>query len=32
MFSTGLFCHRDLGVNDAVEAFPIGRRLAFDAA
>jgi hypothetical protein len=32
MFSTCLFCHRDLGVNDAVEAFPIGRRLAFDAA
>jgi hypothetical protein len=32
MYRTCLFCHRDLGRNDVVEALPIGRRLAFDAA
>jgi hypothetical protein len=31
MYSTCLFCHRPLGANDAIEAFPIGTRLAFDA-
>lgn len=32
MYSTCLFCHQDLGKNEVVEHFPIGRRLAFDAA
>lgn len=32
VFSTCLFCHASLGANDAVEHFPVGRRLAFDAA
>ncbi|HEV7838611.1 MAG TPA: hypothetical protein VGO75_11135, partial [Gemmatimonadaceae bacterium] len=32
MYSTCLFCHDKLGANEAVEHFPIGRRLAFDAA
>lgn len=32
MYRTCLFCHKDLGQNDVVEALPIGRRLAFDAA
>jgi hypothetical protein len=32
MYSTCLFCHSRLGANDVLEAFPIGRRLAFDAA
>jgi hypothetical protein len=32
MYSTCLFCHSSLGHNDAVEAFRVGRRLAFDAA
>ena len=27
-----LFCNNDLGHNEAVEHFPVGRRLAFDAA
>lgn len=30
MFSTCLICHRNLGTNDVLETFPIGRRLAFD--
>ncbi|HEY8309415.1 MAG TPA: hypothetical protein VIG47_02610 [Gemmatimonadaceae bacterium] len=30
MYSTCLFCHNDLGANEVVEHFPIGRRLAFD--
>lgn len=30
MYSTCLFCHRPLGSNEVVEAFPVGRRLAFD--
>lgn len=30
MYSTCLFCHNDLGKNEVVEHFPIGRRLAFD--
>ena len=32
MYATCLFCHRDLGRNETFETFPIGRRLAFDAA
>jgi hypothetical protein len=32
MYSTCLFCHTTLGSNEAVEHFPVGRRLAFDAA
>jgi hypothetical protein len=32
MYSTCIFCHASLGTNEAVEHFPIGRRLAFDAA
>jgi hypothetical protein len=31
MYSTCLFCHADLGTNEAIERFPLGRRLAFDA-
>ena len=32
MFATCIFCTRPLGANEAIEAFPVGRRLAFDAA
>jgi hypothetical protein len=32
MYSTCIFCHTDLGTNETIEHFPIGRRLAFDAA
>jgi hypothetical protein len=32
VYSTCLFCHTSLGKNEAIEHFPIGRRLAFDAA
>jgi hypothetical protein len=32
MYSTCIFCHSDLGKNEAIEHFPIGRRLAFDAS
>lgn len=32
MFSTCLFCTDPLGRNDVIEHFPVGRRLAFDAA
>jgi hypothetical protein len=32
MYSTCIFCHSNLGANEAVEHFPVGRRLAFDAA
>jgi hypothetical protein len=32
MYSTCIFCHSPLGANQAVEEFPVGRRLAFDAA
>jgi len=31
MYATCLFCNKPLGQNEAVERFPIGRRLAFDA-
>lgn len=32
MYATCLWCQRSLGRNETVEAFPVGRRLAFDAA
>ena len=32
MYDTCLFCHASLGTNEVIESFPIGRRLAFDAA
>ncbi|MGH7654336.1 MAG: hypothetical protein ACREN6_06700 [Gemmatimonadaceae bacterium] len=32
MYSTCMFCHTSLGSNEAIEHFPVGRRLAFDAA
>ncbi len=32
MYATCMFCNKSLGTNEVVESFPIGRRLAFDAA
>lgn len=32
MYRTCMFCNRDFGANEVVESFPVGRRLAFDAA
>ena len=32
MYSTCIFCHSTLGKNDAIEHFPVGRKLAFDGA
>lgn len=32
MYSTCLFCSADLGRNQVIEPFPVGRRLAFDAS
>ena len=32
MFTTCMYCKKPLGSNEVVEAFPVGRRLAFDAA
>ena len=32
MYKTCLFCKKPLGENEVVEHFPVGRRLAFDAA
>jgi hypothetical protein len=32
VYATCLFCNGDLGRNEAIEHFPVGRRLAFDAA
>lgn len=32
MYRTCLFCNGDLGTNELVQAFPVGRRLAFDGA
>src|SRR5689334_749936 len=32
MYSTCLFCQASLGRNEAIEHFPVGRRLAYDAA
>lgn len=31
MYSTCIFCSADLGANRALETFPVGRRVAFDA-
>lgn len=30
MYSTCIYCNQPLGANEVVEAFPVGRRLAFD--
>ncbi|HEU4563648.1 MAG TPA: hypothetical protein VFS05_03325 [Gemmatimonadaceae bacterium] len=32
MYSTCVFCNQPLGGNSSLESFPVGRRLAFDAA
>jgi hypothetical protein len=32
MYSACLFCHAPLGANEAIEHFPVGRRLAFDSS
>ncbi len=32
MYATCLFCNKPLGSNEALETFPVGGRLAFDAA
>lgn len=32
MYTACMFCNRDLGRNEVVEVFPVGRRLAFDEA
>jgi hypothetical protein len=32
VYSTCLFCHSELGANEVIEKFPVGRRLAFDSA
>jgi hypothetical protein len=32
MYSTCLFCNKPLGSNETLETFPVGKRLAFDAA
>ena len=32
MYCTCLYCHAPLGANEAIEHFPVGKRLAFDAA
>lgn len=32
MFQSCIFCHKSLGANEVVEQFPVGRRIAFDAA
>jgi hypothetical protein len=32
MFSTCIHCQQPLGANESIEAFPVGRRLAFDEA
>jgi hypothetical protein len=32
MFATCLFCNSALGSNEAIEHFPVGKRLAYDAA
>ena len=32
MYRTCMFCKKSLGANEVVEEFPVGRRLAFDAA
>src|ERR1044071_1734073 len=32
MYSICMFCHTSLGANEVIEHFPVGRKLAFDAA
>jgi hypothetical protein len=32
MYRTCIFCSADMGANEALEAFPVGRSIAFDAA
>ena len=32
MYATCLFCNKPLGLNESIEHFPVGRRLAFDSA
>jgi hypothetical protein len=32
MYSSCVYCHQSLGKNDAIEEFPVGKRLAFDGA
>ena len=32
MYATCIFCHSSLGANEALQHFPVGKRLAFDAA
>ena len=32
MYTTCMFCKKSLGSNEVLESFPVGRRLAFDAA
>jgi hypothetical protein len=32
MYTSCIFCHSSLGTNEAIEHFPVGRRLAFDSA
>jgi hypothetical protein len=32
VYSTCLFCTKPLGANESIETFPVGKRLAFDAA
>jgi hypothetical protein len=32
MYATCLFCNKSLGANETFETFPVGKRLAFDAA
>jgi hypothetical protein len=32
VYSTCLYCHTELGRNESVEHFPVGRRIAFDVA
>ena len=32
MYSTCLFCNKELGANEVIENFPVGRRLAYDEA
>jgi hypothetical protein len=32
MYATCIHCHAKLGANESIEHFPVGRRLAFDAA
>lgn len=32
MYSTCIYCNHNLGANEVIESFPVGRRLAFDQA